>query len=134
MRPCWTSVTAISAKSCLGIPKALRFLLPFRKDEQNGQALAAPGRRVFLHPRLVPRSQAISCATRALGVIGVRNCTRDGGGPLGAGLQEQASNHLKLRWLRARVVSVKDKSRLKTVAGEVQGDEQQRTTDEVSKS
>ena len=26
--------------------------------------------------------------------------------PLGAGLQEQASNHLKLRWLRARVVSV----------------------------
>jgi hypothetical protein len=64
----------------------------------------------------------------------VRNCTRDGGGPLGAGLQEQASNHLKLRWLRARVVSVKDKSRLKTVAGEVQGDEQQRTTDEVSKS
>jgi hypothetical protein len=26
--------------------------------------------------------------------------------PLGAGLQEQASNRLKLRWLRARVVSV----------------------------
>ncbi len=50
-----------------------------------------------------------------------------------AGLQEQAPNHLKLRWLRARVVSVKDKSWLKTVAGEVQGDEQPRTTDEVSK-
>ena len=63
----------------------------------------------------------------------VRNCARDGGGPPGAGLQEQASNHLKLRWLRARVVSVKDKSWLKTVAGEVQGDEQPRTTDEVSK-
>jgi hypothetical protein len=29
---------------------------------------------------------------------GVRNCARDGGGPLGAGLQEQAPNHLKLRW------------------------------------
>jgi len=73
------------------------------------------------------------CATRALGVISVRNCTRDGGGPPGAGLQEQTPNHLKLRWLRARVVSVKDKSWLKTVAGEVQGDEHKRTTDEVSK-
>jgi hypothetical protein len=28
----------------------------------------------------------------------VRNCTKDEGRPLGAGLQEQASNHLKLRW------------------------------------
>ena len=40
---------------------------------------------------------------------------------------------IKLRWLRARVVSVKDKSWLKTVAGGVQGDEQPRTADEVSK-
>ena len=31
------------------------------------------------------------------------------------------------------MVSVKDKSWLKTVAGEVQGDEHKRTTDEVSK-
>jgi hypothetical protein len=46
-------------------------------------------------------------------------------------LQEQASNHLKLRWLRARVE--RDKSWLKTVTGEVQGDEHKRTTDEVSK-
>jgi hypothetical protein len=64
----------------------------------------------------------------------VRNCTRDEGGPLGAGLQEQAPNHLKLRWLRARVVSVKEKSWLKTVAGRDQGDEHKQTTDEVSKS
>ena len=64
---------------------------------------------------------------------GVRNCARDGGGPPGAGLQEQAPNQLKLRWLRARMVSVRDKSWLKTVAGEVQGDEHKRTTDEVSK-
>jgi hypothetical protein len=48
-------------------------------------------------------------------------------------LQEQAPNHLKLPWLRARMVGVKDKSWLKAVAGEVQGDERQRTTDEVSK-
>jgi hypothetical protein len=80
------------------------------------------------------RIVASGCATSALGIIeGVRNCTRDGGGPPGAGLQEQAPNHLKLPWLRARVVSVKGKSWLKTVAGEVQGDEQPRTTDEVSK-
>ena len=64
---------------------------------------------------------------------GVRNCARDEGRSLGVGLQEQAPNHLKLRWLRARVVSVKDKSWLMTVAGEVQGDEHKRTTDEVSK-
>jgi len=38
------------------------------------------------------------------------NCVRDEGRPLGAGLQEQASNHLKLRWLRASVVSVKEMS------------------------
>ena len=30
--------------------------------------------------------------------ISVRNCTRDEGRPLEIGLQEQASNHLKLRW------------------------------------
>jgi hypothetical protein len=57
-----------------------------------------------------------------------------GVGPPGAGLQEQASNHLKLRWLNARVVSVKEKSRQRIVAGEDQGDERKRTTDEVSKS
>ena len=76
---------------------------------------------------------ASKCATSALGVISVRNCTRDEGRPLGVGLQEQAPNHLKLRWLRARVVSVKEKSRQKIVAGRDQGDEYKRTTDEVSK-
>jgi len=60
----------------------------------------------------------------------VRNCARDEGRPLGVGLQEQASKHLKLRWLRARVVSVKEKSRHKIVAGRDRGDERNRTTDE----
>ena len=41
----------------------------------------------------------------------MRNCTKDEGGPLGAGLQEQASNRLKLHWLSASVVSVKEKAR-----------------------
>jgi type II secretory pathway pseudopilin PulG len=41
---------------------------------------------------------------------GVRCCTEDEGGPLGTGLQEEVPNHLKLLWLRARVVSVKEKA------------------------
>ena len=63
----------------------------------------------------------------------MRNCTRDEGRPLGVGLQERAPNHLKLPWLRAWVVSVKEKSRHKIAAGEGQGDEYKRTIDEVSK-
>ena len=38
-------------------------------------------------------------------------CTKDEGRPLGAALQEEASNRLKLRWLRAMVVSVKEKAK-----------------------
>jgi len=40
----------------------------------------------------------------------VNNYAEDEGRPLGAGLQEQASNHLQLHWSRAVVVSVKGKS------------------------
>ena len=53
--------------------------------------------------------------------------------PLEAGLQEQASNHLKLLWSKAMVVSVKEKSRLRIAAGVDHGDEYKRITDEVSK-
>ena len=63
-----------------------------------------------------------------------RSCTRDEGRPLGADLQEQASNRLKLHGSRALVVSVEGKGTAKTVSGEVQGDERKRTTDEVSKT
>ena len=38
------------------------------------------------------------------------NCVRDEGRSLGAGLQEQASNRLKLLGSRARVVSIKEKA------------------------
>ena len=37
-------------------------------------------------------------------------CTRDEGGPLGAAMQVEASNHLKLLWSKAMVVSVKEKA------------------------
>ncbi len=53
--------------------------------------------------------------------------------PLEAGLQEQASNHLKLLWSKAMVVSVKEKSWHRIAAGVDHGDERKRTTDEVSK-
>jgi hypothetical protein len=50
----------------------------------------------------LPRSgfvQLLSSAPRVhFYYISVRNCVKDEGRPLGAGLQEQASNHLKLRW------------------------------------
>ena len=49
-------------------------------------------------------------------------------------MQEQASNHLMLHWLRAIVVSVKEKARQRIVSGMGQGDERKRIIDEVSKS
>jgi len=52
-----------------------------------------------------------------------RSCIRDEGRPLGAGLQEQASNHLKLHWSRAIVVSVEEKGMAMTASDMVQGDE-----------
>ncbi len=45
----------------------------------------------------------------------VSRCTRDEGGPLGAGLQEQAPNRLKLLSFRAMVVSVEEKAGLDPV-------------------
>jgi hypothetical protein len=52
----------------------------------------------------------------------VRNCTKDGSRPSEAALQEEASNHFKLRWSKARVVSVEEKVSYK-ISGEDQGDE-----------
>jgi transposase len=43
---------------------------------------------------------------------GVQCCLEDEGRPLGIGLQGRISNHLKLRWSRARVVSVEGKGML----------------------
>ena len=50
------------------------------------------------------------------------NYTGDEDGLFEAALQEEASNHSKLRWLRAKVVSVREKVSYKT-SGESQGDE-----------
>jgi len=48
-----------------------------------------------------PRS-ALNCALHRA----PRSCAEDEGGPLGVGLQELISNHLKLLWSKAMVVSV----------------------------
>ena len=45
-----------------------------------------------------------------VGVSAPRRYMRDEGRPLGAGLQEQAPNHLKLHWSKAIVVSVMEKA------------------------
>ena len=37
-------------------------------------------------------------------------CTKDEGGPLGTVMQVEVSNHLKLLWTKAMVVSVKEKA------------------------
>jgi len=38
-------------------------------------------------------------------------CTEDEGRPLGAAIQVEAPNHLKLLWSKAMVVSVKEKAK-----------------------
>ncbi len=45
--------------------------------------------------------------------LSVPSCARDGGRPPGAGFQEQAPNHLKLRWSKVIVVSVEEKGEAK---------------------
>ena len=50
------------------------------------------------------------------------NCIEDGGWPSEAALQEEASNHSKLRWSKARVVSVREKVSYKA-SDKDQGDE-----------
>ena len=52
----------------------------------------------------------MACRRGLVGEGAPRRCMKDEGRPLGAGLQEQASNRLKLHWLRAIVVSVKEKA------------------------
>lgn len=52
----------------------------------------------------------------------MRNCARDRSRPSEAALQGEASNHSKLRWSKARVVSVREKVSYK-ISGKDQGDE-----------
>ena len=64
-----------------------------------------------VHVQMSRSKSAIGSVSRASPVqTGMRNCTRDEGGPLGAGGQALASNRCKLLSSKAMVVSVAEKS------------------------
>ena len=64
----------------------------------------------------------------------VRNCLTDEGGPLGTGLQEQVSNHLRRLRSKALVVSTEGKGLARTRSGDRQEEDRKGTTVEVSKA
>ena len=77
------------------------------------------------------------CATStkaAEQAVGVRNYITDEGRPLGTGLQEQVSNHLRRRWSKARVVSTGGKGLARTRSDDGQKEDRKGTTDELSKA
>ena len=61
------------------------------------------------------------------------NCLIDEGRPLGTGLQEQVSNHLRRLWSKAMVVSTEGKGLARTRSGDRQEEYRKGTTMEVSK-
>jgi hypothetical protein len=63
------------------------------------------------------KRREVLCVTSIAGPNGMRNCTRDEGGPFEAGSQVLVSSHRKLPSSRAMVVSVAE-SRVKIPAGE----------------
>jgi hypothetical protein len=63
----------------------------------------------------------------------VRNCLTDEGRPLGIGLQERISNHLRRLWTKAMVVSAEGKGPAMTGSGIRQEEDCKGTTVEVSK-
>src|ERR1700722_8523433 len=58
----------------------------------------------------------------------------DEGRPLGTGLQEQVSNHLRRLWSKAMVVSAEGKGLARTRSGDRQEEDCKETTMEVSKA
>jgi len=66
--------------------------------------------------------------------LDVCNCLTDEGGPLGTGLQEQVSNHLRRLRPKALVVSTEGKGLARTKSGDRQEEDRKETTVEVSKA
>jgi hypothetical protein len=52
----------------------------------------------------------IQAFARNLGTFASRGCKRDGESPSEIGMQVQISNHLKLLWSKATVVSIEEKA------------------------
>ena len=63
----------------------------------------------------------------------MRNYSTDEGGPLGTGLQERVSNHLRRLRSKAVVVSAEGKGRAMIGSGDRQEEDRKGTTDAVSK-
>ena len=62
------------------------------------------------------------------------NCLIDEGRSLGAGLQEQAPNHLRRLWSKTMVVSIEGKGLGRTRSGDWQEEDRKGTTDDMSKA
>jgi len=87
----------------------LKLVTP-RKRNKNQRSTRNDPAFFCLFPSVIIDSK-ITLPCGLVGEIAPRGCTRDEGRSFGTGLQEQASNPLKLLWSRARVVSVKEKAR-----------------------
>src|SRR5262245_25885083 len=74
------------------------------------------------------------CVTSIAGPNGVRNCTRDEGGPFGFGNQVSISSHRKLLSPKAMVVSIAENVGTTIPSGTVERGERKRTAAEASKS
>ena len=84
---------------------SLNVVLNFHRESSDHIARVSP-----LFVLGLAGGEAGTCSLRGLNICyevrqehlfdieAMHNCGRDEGGPLGAGLQEQASNHLKLLW------------------------------------
>ena len=68
----------------------------------------------------------LSCATKACGCVSIHTLclTKDGGRPSEVAIQVEASNHRKLLWSKAMVVSVTGKGETRFRQVRVNGDEQ----------
>jgi hypothetical protein len=84
-----------------------------RQETDRGTGEAYRGKGPSTHARIAEITSG-SCATSAERRVYIEpetvcNCTKDEGRPFEAVLQGKASNHLKLLWSKAMVVSVGEK-------------------------
>jgi hypothetical protein len=83
----------------------------------------------------IPRGYSpCATSTESRTWLDVRNCLTDEGRPLGTGLQEQVSNHLRRLRSKALVVSTEGKGLARTKSGDRQEEDRKGTTMEVSKA
>src|SRR4029453_210561 len=79
--------------------------LPALRPGFVGRPMAAATRTGGGHHRALRRRLCATSVKATERIAGGRNCPTDEGRPLGIGLQEQVSNHLRRLWSKAMVVS-----------------------------